>query len=41
MMGAVRRIESLLETEGMPGEVATAWQEGSTSIYKIKQAFGL
>ena len=41
MMGAVRRIESLLETEGMPGEIAIAWQEGSKSISKIKQAFAL
>jgi predicted RNase H-like nuclease (RuvC/YqgF family) len=41
MMGAVRRIESLLQTEGMPDQVASAWREGSTSIYKIKQAFAL
>jgi len=41
MMNAVKRIESLLETEGMPGEIATAWQEGSKSISKVKQAFAL
>jgi methyl-accepting chemotaxis protein len=41
MMDAVGRIESVLETEGMPGEVATAWQEGSKSINKVKQAFAL
>ena len=41
MMATVGRIESLLETEGMPGQVATAWQEGSSSINKVKQAFAL
>jgi hypothetical protein len=41
MMDAVKRIESLLETEGMPGEVATAWRGASTSINKVKQAFAL
>lgn len=41
MMDAVGRIESLLETEGMPDEVATAWQEGSKNIDKVKQAFAL
>ena len=41
MMDVVRRVESLLETEGMPGQVATAWQEGSSSINKVKQAFAL
>lgn len=41
MMDAVGRIEALLETAGMPDEVATAWQEGSKSIAKVKQAFAL
>lgn len=41
MMDAVGRIETLLETEGMPDEVATAWQEGSKNIDKVKQAFAL
>lgn len=41
MMATVGRIESLLETEGMPGEVATAWRGASTSINKVKQAFAL
>jgi hypothetical protein len=41
MMEAVGQIESLLGTEGMPDEVATAWQQGSKSISKVKQAFAL
>jgi len=41
MMEAVERIETLLETEGMPGEVTTAWQEGARGISKIRQAFDL
>jgi hypothetical protein len=41
MMDSVGRIEALLETEGMPGEVAAAWQQGSTGITKVKQAFAL
>lgn len=41
LMDSVDRIESLLDTEGMPDEVAAAWQEGSKSIAKVKQAFAL
>jgi hypothetical protein len=41
MIDAADRIESLLEMEGMPGEVKTAWQEGSRGISKIRQAFAL
>lgn len=41
MMDSVQQIESLLDTEGMPGEVTAAWQEGSSAIKKLKQAFAL
>jgi len=41
MIEAVDQIESLLEMEGMPGEVTTAWREGSREIRKIRQAFAL
>jgi len=41
MMDAVASIESMLEMEGMPGEVTTAWQDGSRGIGKIRQAFAL
>ena len=41
MMATVERIEALLETEGMPSEVATAWAAGSRSLQKVKQAFAL
>jgi hypothetical protein len=41
MMDAVGRIETLLETEGMPDEVDAAWQKGSKNINKVKQAFAL
>jgi hypothetical protein len=41
MMAGVDRIESLLQTEGVPGEVSSAWQAGSTHINKVRQAFGL
>jgi len=41
MIDAVDRIETLLDMEGMPGEVLTAWQEGSPGISKIRQAFAL
>ena len=41
LMDAVGRIESLLETPGMPEDVISAWQDGSKDVYKIKQAFTL
>jgi len=41
MMATVGRIEALLETEGMPDDVIAAWQQGSKSLDKVKQAFAL
>jgi hypothetical protein len=41
MMATVGRIDSLLETEGMPNEVVAAWQASSKSVDKVKQAFAL
>lgn len=41
MMATVGQIESLLETDGIPDEVVTAWRESSKSVDKVQQAFGL
>ena len=41
LMDSVGQIESLLDTPGMPGDIATLWEEGSKSIYKVEQAFNL
>jgi len=41
IMDSAGQIESLLETDGVPREIATTWQAGSSSFDKVKQAFGL
>ena len=41
VMDSVGRIESLLDTPGMPGDITTLWAEGAKSVYKVEQAFAL
>ena len=41
LMDIAGRIEALLDTPGMPADIASLWQESSKSIDKIEQAFGL
>lgn len=41
VIDAVGRVEALVNMAGMPESVATEWNEGTRSINKISQAFGL
>lgn len=41
LVDSVGRIESLLDTPGIPEDVTTLWEEGSKSVAKVEQAFAL
>jgi hypothetical protein len=41
LMDSVQTVQMLVDSEGMPEQVVTAWEEGAANIRKISQAFDL
>jgi hypothetical protein len=41
LMDSAQAVQALVDMEGMPVEVATAWEAGALPIRKISQAYGL